>query len=132
MVRASSLWIHLSRRESQIMDVLHHLRRGTVEQVQDGIEDAPSYHSVRVLLRVLEGKGHVGHEREGRRYVYFPVEAHETAKWSALNHLKSTFFGESTPEIVSTLLGDETLSSRDLDQIAEMIERVRHERRSKP
>ena len=63
----------LSRRERQIMDIVYRRGRASVGEVLEDIPDPPSYSAVRALLRVLEDKGHLRHEREGPRYVYLPT-----------------------------------------------------------
>ena len=69
----------LSRRERQIMDILFRRSRATAAEVMEELPGEPSYSTVRTQLRVLEEKGHVRHEEEGLRYVYFPVVARNTA-----------------------------------------------------
>ena len=56
----------LSRRERQIMDILHSLGRASAAQVQAALPDPPSYSAVRALLRILEEKGHLRHKQDGR------------------------------------------------------------------
>ena len=58
----------LTRREREIMDILHRLRRATAHEVQDNLADPPSYSAVRTHLRLLEERGHVRHVEEGQRY----------------------------------------------------------------
>jgi BlaI family penicillinase repressor len=94
----------LSRRERQIMDFLFRYGRASVAEVLDGIPDPPSYSAVRALLRVLEQKGHVVHEEDGRAYIYKPTIPRETAQRSALKHLLRTFFDGSTEQAVAALL----------------------------
>ena len=69
---------HLSRRERQIMDVIHARREATAAEVLDALPDPPGYSAVRALLRILEEKGHVRHRRVGARYVYVPRGSRET------------------------------------------------------
>src|SRR5215469_13592343 len=75
---------HLSRRERQIMDVLHARGQATAAEVLAALPDPPSYSAVRALLRILEEKGHVKHHRDGARYVYLPRVSKEAASKSAL------------------------------------------------
>jgi len=121
----------LSRRERQIMDVLHRLRRATVGTVRDELPSPPSYSAVRALLRILEEKGHVRHAADGARYVYEPVAARETERRSALRHLVRTFFDGSTGDAVLALLDapDGTLDKQQLDEIARRIATARREGR---
>src|SRR6188508_2978512 len=98
-----SLEQHLSRRERQIMDVLHTRSRATAGEVLTALPAPPSYSAVRALLRILEEKGHVRHRREGARYVYFPRKSAATARRSALKRVVSTFFQGSVTQAMAAL-----------------------------
>jgi len=119
----------LSRRERQIMDILYQLERATVGEVLAKLPDKPNYSTVRAQLRVLEEKGHVGHEEQGLRYVYIPCVPREVARRSALRHLVETFFEGSTEKAVAALLGGEgwKISSDELDRLARLIAKGRRE-----
>jgi BlaI family transcriptional regulator, penicillinase repressor len=121
----------LSRRERQIMDFLYARGRGSAAEVLEGIPDAPSYSAVRALLRVLEEKGHVVHEEEGRAYVYKPRVPREQARRSALTHLVRTFFGGSTEQAMAALLdlNGAKLDDDALDRLAERVEQAKREGR---
>ena len=97
----------LSRRERQIMDVLHRRGRATVGEVMAQLTGDPAYSTVRAQLRVLEEKGHVRHEEYQLRYVYSPAASRQSARRSALNHLLDTFFEGSPEKVVEALLGRE-------------------------
>ncbi|MGH9422443.1 MAG: BlaI/MecI/CopY family transcriptional regulator, partial [Thermoanaerobaculia bacterium] len=62
----------LSRRESQIMEILHRLDRATAAEVQAELPDPPGYSTVRKLLDILQKKGEVQHHQDGPRYVFSP------------------------------------------------------------
>jgi predicted transcriptional regulator len=121
----------LSRRERQIMDILYRDGALTANEVVERLEDRPSNSAVRTLLRILETKGHVKRQEDGMRYLYKPAVSREKARRSALNHLLSTFFNGSPETVVSTLLDEtaSTLSSEQLDALADLIERARKEGR---
>lgn len=120
---------HLSRRESQIMEVMYRLQQASVADVQAHMGDQPAYNSVRVTLGILEKKGYVTHEREGQRYVYRPVISPERAKRSALKDVLRTFFKGSPSKAILTLLdmNEENLTEQDLDQIEQWIQEARKE-----
>ena len=63
--------IDLSRRERQIMDILIRLGKATAEQVRKNIPGAPSYSTIRTLLRILEQKGKVFHKKEKKTLFVF-------------------------------------------------------------
>ena len=128
---ADSVHLHLSRRESQIMDAIYHLGEASVAEVVDQMPDRPGYNTVRNTMAILERKGHLRHRREGQRYLYAPSDPVDVAKSSAVRHLLHTFFDGSLPQAVVALLGvaDHRLSEADLDEIARHIEMARQESR---
>ncbi len=119
---------HLSRRETQIMDIVYRAGEASVAGVLEKMEDPPGYNSVRVILRILEEKGYLTHRQEGQRYVYQPTVAHERAVRSALSHLLDTFFEGSAPAAVATLLEmSPGLDQAELDELAVLIDQAREQ-----
>ena len=127
----SSRHAALTKRERQIMDVLYRLGRATAAEILHEVPGAPSYSTIRTQLRVLEAKGHVRHEEEGLRYVYFPTVPRHAARRSALRHLVDTFFEGSNAKVVAALLGGEAsrVSEEELERIADLVKTAR---RSQP
>ena len=116
----------LSRRERQILDVIYHLGRATASEVLERMPDAPTYTTVRGLLRVLESKGHVRHEEENGRYVYIPTLTKQRAAKSALKHVVQTFFDGSPSQAMAALLGTERgLSEDEVERLAQLVENAR-------
>ena len=117
----------LSRRERQVLDVLHRLGRASAADVRDALTDPPSDSAVRTHLRILEEKGHIRHEQDGPRYIYLPVQPREEAGRSALRPLTKTFFGDAPTRAVAALLDDASadLSDADLDRLDDLIQRAR-------
>ena len=112
----------LSRRERQIMDVIWRAGRATATEIHGALPDAPSYSAVRALLAVLMNKGHLRHERDGKRYVYEPLASQEKAGKSALRRLLSTFFNNSPADLVATLLDPKDTDSDELARIRKLID----------
>ncbi len=121
--------VHLSRRERQIMDVLFAHGQASASEIQQALPDPPSYSTVRTQLRVLEGKGLLTHTEQGPRYVYEPTIPADRAKASALQHLKQTFFENSTAGVISALLDmpDADLSDEDFERLSRIIDSARRE-----
>ncbi len=117
----------LSRRERQIMDVLYRKGRATVLEVVQDLPDPPGYSAVRALLRILEIKGHIRHEKDGPKYVFLPTVKPDKAKRSAIRHLIQTFFNGSPERAVATLLdvSSSRLSDSELKRLGELIEKAR-------
>ncbi len=119
----------LSRRERQILDVLYRLGRATAAEVTSELDDAPTSTTVRGLLRILEEKGHVRHERDGLRYVYLPAVPREDAGVSVLSHVVRTFFEGSPARAMAALLGSRggDLTPAELERLARIVDDARKE-----
>jgi predicted transcriptional regulator len=92
------------------MDVLYRLGPSTAVEVRDALPDPPGLSSVRKLLEILEGKGHVVHAQDGNRNVYRPKVSRERASKSALQRVVATFFDGRPERALEALL--------DLDESA--------------
>src|SRR5215831_13947860 len=96
--------IHLTRRESQIMEILHRRRKATVEEIREELPDASSPSSIRKLLEIMIERGLLSREYDGPRFVYFPSTRPEDAGRSALKELVRTFFDNSPSSAIAALL----------------------------
>jgi predicted transcriptional regulator len=123
----------LSRRERQIMDVVYRLGRATAADVHAALPDAPTYTTVRGLLRIMAEKGHVRYERDGRRYVYAASTPRPTAGATSISHVVKTFFGGSAADAMTALLGSEKnrLSDGELARLASVVARARRAKRGR-
>lgn len=114
----------LTDHELRLMDVLWQRGRATVADVVERLAPPPlAYSTVLTTLRTLEQKGYVGHEEDGRAYVYHPLVAREEAARSATRHLIDRFFGKSPGALAVALLDDSGLSEADLAQIKRLLAR---------
>lgn len=113
----------LSRRERQIMDIIYRRGAATAGEIRGEMADAPSYSTVRTLLRVLKDKGHVQQKSAGPRYVYSPTVSPQKAKRWALERLVSTFFAGSAEAAMATLIDMHSarLSRAELDRLGALI-----------
>jgi BlaI family penicillinase repressor len=121
--------ITLSRRERQILDILYARGRATAAEILGSLPDPPSYSTTRALLKVLEQKGHVRHEEDGPRYVFFPRVSRQRASVTALRHVLNTFFDGSAVAAATALVDGSAskLSIEELDRLEALIERARKE-----
>ena len=120
----------LSRRERQIMDVIYRRGRATAAEVQRDLPDPPGYSAVRSALSLLEERGLLRHEEDGRRYVYLPATPPRKASVRAMEHLLRVFFGGSRARAVAALMEDPgELTDEELAALGRLLARARKERR---
>ena len=121
--------VDLTRRESQIMEVLYRRRRATVEEIRAELPDAPSPSSVRKLLEIMIDRGLLAREYDGPRYVYFPAVTPEDASRSALKQLVRTFFNNSPGSAMAALLdlSSTQLSPAEYRQLSNLLKRAREQ-----
>jgi predicted transcriptional regulator len=113
------------------MDVIFARGPATVAEVHAVLAEAPSYSTVRALLRILVDKGHLTHKSDGPRYVYTPVLSVNAARESALRGVVRTFFDGSPSAAVAALLdmSQGRLSDEELTEINCLIKRAKREGR---
>ena len=108
------------------MDIVYQLGSATAAEVHERMPDAPTYPAVRGLLRILEEKRQLTHERQGSRYVYRPLVPKDRAGESVLRHVVRTFFDGSTSRAVAALLGRQSdVSEEELERLKELIDDAR-------
>ncbi len=117
--------VRLSRRERQIMNIIYERGSASVADVLADLPDAPSYSTVRALLRILEEKGHLSHEKDGPRYIYRSTQPRHHVGRSALKQIVQTFFDKSVEKTVATLVSDSDISDDELDRLSQLIEQAK-------
>src|SRR5688572_21331214 len=119
--------VDLTRRESQIMEILHRRRRATVEEIRTELPDAPTPSSVRKLLEIMIDRSLLAREYDGPRYVYFPAAKPEDASRSALTQLVRTFFNDSPGSAMAALLdvSSTRLSDDEYRRLTRLLEQKR-------
>ncbi len=113
----------LSRRERQIMDAIYSRGSATAAEVVSDLGDPAADASIRKLVRILEGKGWLTHERRGIQHVYTPTVSKQRARKAAIQHLVETFF-DGAPERAAVALLDaakDRLTPDERAQLAALI-----------
>src|SRR5689334_7504114 len=84
----------LTDAEAQVMAVLWKLKTASVGDVVNALREirTVTYSTVQTILRILETKGYVAHEKLARAFVYRPVVDQRQARRRALRHLVSRLF----------------------------------------
>ena len=120
----------LTKAELRVMNVLWQLRRGTVAQVVEALPPPPAaYTTVLTILRILEQKGAVRREPEGRAHAYIPAVERDAIARSAVADLVQSFFQNSKSALALRLIAESRPSEEELESLKELI--AQHEGTSK-
>ncbi len=107
------------------MDVIWTGGPATVQEIQDALpEDSPlAYNSVLTTIRILEKKGYVAHNKDGRAHVYRPLVDRDEATRSEIGHLVGRFFQNSRHLLMLNLLEDENLDAAEIKRLRQLLEK---------
>jgi len=113
----------LTDAESRVMSVLWQRETATVGDVvavltQDRVV---TYSTVQTILRILETKGYVTHEKVARAFVYRPAVDERQARQRALKHLVARLFNGSPSLLVLNVLEDEAIDRTELRRLKKLI-----------
>ena len=114
----------LTDAEARVMAVLWESQRATVADVVRALSKrrVVSYSTVQTILRILETKGYVAHDKVARAFIYRPLVDERQARRRALRHLVSRLFKGSPSLLVLNVLEDERIDPNELRQLKKLIE----------
>ncbi|WP_424495179.1 BlaI/MecI/CopY family transcriptional regulator [Salinimicrobium sp. GXAS 041] len=108
----------LTKAEEEIMQILWKLKKANVASVIDEMpEPKPAYNTVSTIIRILETKGFVDHEKRGKGYLYFPVVEKETYSNQSMTKLMENYFNGSFKSMVSFFVKKNDLDTKELEAI---------------
>ena len=113
-----------TERELDIMSVLWVNGSGTVAEVREALGESVAYTTVLKFLQILEEKGAVRHESQGRAYRYFPLVAVDAAGQSALNRIREKIFGGSAELLLAQLVSDRNISTEELGRMRKILDEL--------
>ena len=115
--------VRFTARELDVVNVLWNRGPSTVAEVREALEDDLAYTTVLTVLRVLEDKGHVTHDAEGRAHRYRPLVERDVAASSALRRVKENLFEGSSELLLTRLVEDAPLSDDELRRMRDLLAR---------
>ena len=114
----------LTEAELRLMEVLWQKRKATVAEVAEALPPPPlAYNTVLTTMRILEQKGYVRHQEDGRAYVYEPLVEREDAAKNAVGLLLQRFFGNKSAALALRLVEEERPSDDELARLKALIEK---------
>jgi predicted transcriptional regulator len=112
----------LARREAQIMEVLWRLKRAFVREIIAELPDPkPHYNTVSTMVKILEGKGFVAHEKLGNAYRFYPVVAERDYRERAVDEVVDRFFDKSPMKLVNYFAREQKLDAAELERLVRLI-----------
>jgi BlaI family penicillinase repressor len=105
------------------MTVLWEKQRATVAEVVSAVgrRRSVNYSTVNTMLRILEAKGYVTHEKSGRAFIYRPLINQKQARRKALTHLVSRMFNNSPSLLVLNVLEDQDIDPSELVALKKLL-----------
>lgn len=117
--------------ENEVMRVVWDQGPCSVEAVYDVVSKNRDLKetTVRTLLRRLEQKGYLGHESEGRAYLYRATEAPRSLAARAVRQIIDRFCQGSVEELVSGMVESKALSKDELGRLEDFVRAQRKGRK---
>lgn len=106
------------------MAVLWELGTATVADVVSALHKKRpvTYSTVQTMLRILEAKGYVAHQKVARAFIYSPRVDERQARVRALRQLAGRLFNGSPSLLVLNVLEDEALDPAEVKRLKKLIE----------
>ncbi len=109
----------LTKLELRIMQVIWKRGASTVSAVQTEMEPALAYTTVQTVMNILERKGKLKRELDGRAFVYAAKVTEEKAVGQSVRDMIDRMFGGSSEELVMSLLKSKQIDAKRLAKLTE-------------
>jgi predicted transcriptional regulator len=111
--------------ELEMMSVIWRIGPCSVGQVREHLlpERELAYTSVSTMVRILEQKGYVASQKEGRGHLYHAAVSRESYQARSLKQFVSSVFDGTPSLLVRSLMDSDSLTSEELAQIRSILRR---------
>ena len=107
------------------MQTLWLLKKANVKSIVDVLpEPKPAYNTVSTIVRILESKGFVDYEKQGKGHVYFPVVDKELYSNQSINKLVDNYFQGSFKSMVSFFVKKNDVNVHDIEALLKEINKT--------
>lgn len=115
----------LTKAEEEIMHVLWQLEKANVKEVINKLPDPkPAYNTVSTIIRILENKGFVDYEKQGKGHIYFPLLKKQEYSNQSINNLVDNYFQGSFKSMVSFFVKKNDVDLKDMEAILKDINKT--------
>jgi len=126
--------VRMGRMQVRIMRVLWERGSASARKITESLgREKPVAHStVQTLLRKLEAKGAVRHEKVERTFVFHPTVDSRSVARGATRELMERVFGGSAAGLVAHLLKEEKIPRKELEEIRKLINDYEARQKGRP
>lgn len=112
----------LTKAEEEIMQTLWQLKKANVKSIIESLPNPkPAYNTVSTIVRILENKGFVAYEKQGKGHIYFPLVKKQDYSNQSINKLVDNYFQGSFKSMVSFFVKKNDISLKDLESVLKEI-----------
>ncbi|WP_435624529.1 BlaI/MecI/CopY family transcriptional regulator [Flagellimonas sp.] len=112
----------LTKAEEEVMQLLWELQKTNVAGIIEKLPvPKPAYNTISTIVRILEDKGFVDHEKVGKGHVYFPLIKKSEYSNQSINKLVNGYFQGSFKSMVSFFMKENDISLSELEEILNKI-----------
>ena len=112
----------LTKAEEEIMQVLWELQKTNVKGIIENLpEPKPAYNTVSTIVRILESKGFVSYEKQGKGHLYFPLVPKSDYSNQSLHKLVDNYFQGSFKSMVSFFVKKNDVDLQDIETLLKEI-----------
>ena len=112
----------LTKAEEEVMQLLWQLEKANVASlIKELPEPKPAYNTVSTIVRILEDKGFVDHDKVGKGHIYYPIVKKPEYSNQSINKLVDGYFQGSFKSMVSFFMKKNDISLSELESIMSQI-----------
>ncbi len=112
----------LTKAEEDIMQILWKLEKANVKAIIEQFpEPKPAYNTVSTIVRILENKGFVDYEKQGKGHIYFPLMKQNEYSNQSINKLVDNYFQGSFKSMVSFFMKKNDISITEMEAVLKEI-----------
>ena len=112
----------LTKAEEDIMQILWRLEKANVKAIIEQFsEPKPAYNTVSTIVRILENKGFVDYEKQGKGHIYFPLMKQNEYSNQSINKLVDNYFQGSFKSMVSFFMKKNDIDITEMESILKEI-----------
>ena len=112
----------LTKAEEDIMQILWQLQKANVKSIiAEFPNPKPAYNTVSTIVRILENKGFVDYEKQGKGHIYYPIVQQQDYSNQSINKLVDGYFQGSFKSMVSFFMKKNDISLNELESVLKEI-----------